>query len=58
MAEQQLYNTTLPASDPVHTIKFKEALTSKVDELLKQCKIEKMKTIKKNSIDEVVKDTI
>ena len=57
MAEQQLYKTTLPATDPVHSIIYKESLTSKVDELLKNFNIEKMNTNKKNSINRVVTDT-
>lgn len=49
-------NPTLPSSDLVDA-NYKEALTDKVDKLLKQCDIKKMKTIKEKSINQVVKET-
>lgn len=57
MADQQLYKTTLPASYLGDTVNYKKALTDKVDELLKHCKVEKVKTIKDESIKRVVRDT-
>lgn len=56
MAEGQMCNPTLPSSDLVDA-KYKEALTDKVDKLLKQCNIKKMKTIKEKSINRVVTET-
>ncbi|XP_015775548.1 PREDICTED: uncharacterized protein LOC107353706 [Acropora digitifera] len=58
MAEGQMYNPTLPSCDLVDD-NYKEALTDKVDKLLKQCRsdIKKMKTIKEKSINRVVTET-
>ena len=56
MTEQQRYKFTLPSSDLVDS-HYKEALTSKVDELLEGSGIKKVTTIKKKSIDRVVTDT-
>lgn len=56
MAEQQLFKTTLLTPDFVD-MQYKETLTSKVDELLKQYNVKKMETIKRQSICEVVTDT-
>lgn len=51
-----MYNPTLPSSDLVDA-KYKEALADKVDKLLKQRDIKKMKTIKEKAINRVVTDT-
>lgn len=55
MAEQQLFKTTLQAPDFVDI--YNEALTSKVDELLSFCNVQKVKTIKQQSIARVVRET-
>ena len=51
-----MYNPTLPSSDLVDA-KYKEALTDKVDKLLKPFNIEKIKTIKEKAINRVITDT-
>ena len=56
MAVQQLYKPILESPDLVD-LNYKKALTSKVDELLKQYDVKKVETIKKKSIDRVVSDT-
>ena len=56
MTEQQLHKPTLTSRDLIDS-NYKEALTSKVDELLKESDIKKVTTIKKKSIDRVVTDT-
>ena len=56
MAEGQMYNPTLPSSD-LRDGNYKEALTRKVDNLLTQCDIKKVKAIKEKSINRVVTDT-
>lgn len=58
MAEQQLYQTTLPASDLSGAINFIKALTDKVDKLLNHCDVKKVKTIKDKSIKGVLRDTV